>query len=287
MLTNIPIEIINKVSLMQEKAEEIRLSGKKIGLFPTLGFLHDGHLELLRQGRKLADVLVMSLFVNPIQFGPNEDFEKYPRDIEGDIKKAHGEGADIVFLPSPREMYPDDFQSSVKVETITRFLCGKARPGHFEGVTTVVAKLFNIIKPHFALFGQKDFQQVAVIKRMVKDLNMDIDILEVPTVRETDGLAMSSRNKYLNIEERKSALCIKKGIDMAIDMAGKGESNCEKIINSIKKLILSHPFTNIDYINICNPETLEDINILNDKSLLALAVKVGNTRLIDNCIIYK
>ncbi|MBN2419391.1 MAG: pantoate--beta-alanine ligase, partial [Deltaproteobacteria bacterium] len=200
------MEIIETVGRMQERAEEIRLSQKKIGLFPTLGFLHEGHLELIKQGREKADILVMSLFVNPTQFGPNEDFDKYPRDIEGDIKKAKNGGVDIVFLPSPGEMYPDGFQSSVKVKTITNFLCGSSRPGHFEGVTTVVAKLFNIIKPHFALFGQKDFQQLAVIKRMVKDLNFDIEIVAVPTVRESDGLAMSSRNKYLNPEERKSAL---------------------------------------------------------------------------------
>lgn len=285
MSNDIKIKIIEKVNLMQEKAEEIRLSGKKIGLFPTLGFLHEGHLELIRQGRKRADVLVMSLFVNPTQFGPSEDFDKYPRDIEGDIKKAQSEGVDIVFLPSPEEIYPHGFQSSVKVETITGFLCGQSRPGHFEGVTTVVTKLFNIVKPHFALFGQKDFQQLAVIKRMVKDLNMDIEIVEVPTVREADGLAMSSRNKYLNPEERKSALCIKQSIDTAIKMAGEGELNSGKIITLIKDLILSFPYTSIEYINICDPETLEDIDKLKEKSLLALAVKVGNTRLIDNCVI--
>lgn len=285
MGNNQKIQIIEKAGMMQETAEEIRLSDKKIGLFPTLGFLHEGHLELIRQGRKRADLLVMSLFVNPTQFGPNEDLDKYPRDIEGDIKKAHDEGVDIVFLPSPQEMYPDGFQSIVKVDKITGFLCGKSRPGHFEGVTTVVAKLFNIIKPHFALFGQKDFQQLAVIKRMVKDLNMDVEIVEVPTVREADGLAMSSRNKYLNPEERKSALCIKKSIDMALKMAKEGELNSTSIRNSIKDLINSFPFTTIDYINICDPETLEDIERLKNKSLLAMAVKVGSTRLIDNCII--
>ena len=285
MTNNIKIEIIENVNMMQEKAEEIRLSGKKIGLFPTLGFLHEGHLELIRQGRKQSDILVMSLFVNPTQFGPNEDFDKYPRDIEGDINKARENGVDLVFLPSPSEMYPDGFISSVKVDKITGFLCGKSRPGHFDGVTTVVAKLFNIIKPHFAMFGQKDFQQLAVIKRMVKDLNMDVEIVEVPTVREADGLAMSSRNKYLNPEERKSALCIKKSIDMAAKMAEKGELSSEKLKTSIKDLIESYPYTDIDYINVCDPETLEDINTLRDKSLLAMAVKVGKTRLIDNYVI--
>lgn len=285
MTGGINIEIIEKADTMQKKAEELRLSGKKIGLFPTLGFLHEGHLELIRQGRRRADVLVMSLFVNPAQFGPNEDFDRYPRDIEGDIKKAQNEGVEIVFLPSSEEMYPDGFQSSVKVDKITGFLCGKSRPGHFEGVTTVVAKLFNIIKPHFALFGQKDFQQLAVIRRMVKDLNMDVEIVEAPTVREADGLAMSSRNRYLNPEERKSALSLKKSIDTALKMAAEGELNSEKIKTSVNELITSFPFTTVDYINICDPETLEDISQLKEKSLLAMAVKVGSTRLIDNCMI--
>lgn len=279
------IEVIETVDEMQKKAEAIRLSGKKISLFPTLGFLHDGHLELIRQGRDRADVVVMSLFVNPTQFGPNEDFDKYPRDIEGDIKKAEDKGVDIVFLPSPEEMYPDGFQSSIRVEKITGFLCGQSRPGHFEGVTTVVAKLFNIIKPHSAMFGQKDFQQLAVIKRMVNDLNIDVDIVAVPTVRESDGLAMSSRNKYLSPEERKSALSLKESMDTALEMVQKGETDSQIILSSIKKLILAYPFTSIEYINICDPDTLEDINTIKEKILLAMAVKVGNTRLIDNCLL--
>jgi pantoate--beta-alanine ligase len=285
MKTETQTEIIDTVKKMHARTKAIRLSGKKIGLFPTLGFLHEGHLELIRQAKKRADCIVMSLFVNPTQFGPNEDFEKYPRDIEGDIKKAAGEGTEIVFMPSVQEMYPEGFQSVVKVENITKYLCGKSRPGHFEGVTTVVAKLFNIIKPHIAVFGQKDFQQLAVIRRMVKDLDMDIEIIGVPTFREPDGLAMSSRNKYLNPEERKSALCLKKAMDMVIKLVEQGERESNKILAVIRDLILSFPYTNIDYISICDPDTLEDINLLKEKSLLALAVKVGATRLIDNCLI--
>jgi pantoate--beta-alanine ligase len=285
MKTDINIEIIGSPQHMQARSEGIRLSGKKIGLFPTLGFLHEGHLELIRQVRKRSDFVVMSLFVNPIQFGPNEDFEKYPRDTDGDLKKAKGEGVDIVFMPPVSEMYPAGFQSAVRVNNITRHLCGKSRPGHFEGVTTVVAKLFNIIKPHIAVFGQKDFQQLAVIRRMVKDLNMDIEIIGVPTVREPDGLAMSSRNKYLNQEERKSALSLKKAMDMANRLVEQGEREVKNIISSMRGLILSHPFTDIDYINICDPDTLEDISVIKGQSLLALAVKVGGTRLIDNCIL--
>lgn len=279
------MELIDNIEKMQKRSEGIRLSGRKIGLFPTLGFLHEGHLELIRKGRKISDKLVMSLFVNPTQFGPNEDFDKYPRDMDGDISKAEREGVDIVFLPSPGEMYPDEFQSSVKVEKITRFLCGKSRPGHFEGVTTVVAKLFNIIKPHFAMFGRKDFQQVAVIRRMVKDLNMDIKIIDVPTVREHDGLAMSSRNKYLSREERKSALSLKEAIDIADQMVKDGETSSQAVISTVKKTILSYPFTSIEYINICDPVSLEDRDIIKRKSLLAMAVKVGDTRLIDNCLL--
>jgi pantoate--beta-alanine ligase len=227
----------------------------------------------------------MSLFVNPTQFGPNEDFDEYPRDTEGDITKAEREGVDIIFSPSPAEMYPDGFQSSVRVEKITQFLCGKTRSGHFEGVTTVVAKLFNIVKPHLAVFGRKDYQQLAVIKRMVKDLNMDIQIIDVPTVREHDGLAMSSRNKYLSQEERKSALSLKQAIDIAAQMVKDGEKNSQAVISAVKKTILSYPFTAVEYINICDPVTLEDRDTLETKSLMAMAVKVGDTRLIDNCLL--
>lgn len=279
------MELIKNIAEMQQRSEGIRLSGRKIGLFPTLGFLHEGHLELIRNGRKISDKLVMSLFVNPAQFGPNEDFDKYPRDMEGDISKAERAGVDIIFSPSPDEMYPDGFQSSVKVEQITQFLCGKSRSGHFEGVTTVVAKLFNIIKPHFAVFGRKDYQQLAVIKRMVKDLNMDIQIIDVPTVREHDGLAMSSRNKYLSQEERKSALSLKEAIDIAVQMVKDGEKNSKALISTVKKTILSYPFTAVEYVNICDPVTLEDRDTIKRKSLMAMAVKVGNTRLIDNCLL--
>ncbi len=279
------MEIIYSISEMQKRSEGIRLSGEKIGLFPTLGFLHEGHLELIREGRRVSDKLVMSLFVNPTQFGPNEDFDKYPRDMDGDISKAEKEGVDMIFSPSPSEMYPDGYQSSVTVGKLTDFLCGKSRPGHFEGVTTVVTKLFNIIKPHFAVFGRKDFQQLAVIRRMVKDLNMDVQIIDVPTVREHDGLAMSSRNKYLSTEERKSALSLKEAIDTAVKMVKDGELASQAIVSTLKKSILSYPFTSVEYINICDSVTLEDVDIVKENSLLAMAVKVGSTRLIDNCLL--
>ncbi len=274
--------IIEKASQMQETSRRIRASGKTIAFVPTMGFLHEGHLELLRRGKERADVNVLSIFVNPTQFGPAEDFDKYPRDMEGDLKKAEQTGVDIVFTPPVSEMYPDGSQTTVKVKNLPEHLCGLSRPGHFEGVATVVAKLFNIVMPHVAIFGKKDFQQLAVIRRMVSDLNMDIEIIGIPTVREPDGLAMSSRNKYLSPEERMSALCLKKSIDLAVAMVDLGERDAEKIKTSIRDLITGHPYTDIDYISICNPLTLEDISVIGKTALLALAVRVGKTRLIDN-----
>jgi pantoate--beta-alanine ligase len=276
------MRIIEKTAVMQQTSRQIRASGKTIAFVPTMGFLHDGHLELLRLGRQRADVLMLSIFVNPTQFGPTEDFSKYPRDMEGDLKKAESVGTDVVFTPPVSEMYPEGSQTTVKVKNLPEHLCGLSRPGHFEGVATVVTKLFNITMPHVAIFGQKDFQQLAVIRRMAADLNMDLEIIGVPTVREPDGLAMSSRNKYLNPEERKSALCLKKSIDMALAMIKAGERDTEKIKASARDLILSHSFTEIDYISICDPLTLDEINTVKEKALLALAVRVGKTRLIDN-----
>jgi pantoate--beta-alanine ligase len=279
------MEIIKKIELMQELSNKWRRDGHIISCVPTMGFLHQGHIELLRVGRDKGDRLIMTIFVNPTQFGPHEDYEKYPRDTEGDLNKARSAGVDAVFMPTIEEMYPDGFQSTVTVNTITQYLCGKSRPVHFAGVTIVVAKLFNITKPHLAIFGEKDYQQLAVIKQMVRDLNMDIDIIGLPTVRERDGLAMSSRNKYLSPEERLSALSLKKGLDLAKAMVKDGEKDSATIKNAVKELILTHPFTEIDYVTICDPAKLTDMENVNGPSLLALAVKVGKARLIDNSII--
>ncbi len=276
------MEIIDKAYAMQKRCGEIRQSGKTIAFVPTMGFLHDGHLELMRQGNWLADMLVLSIFVNPTQFGPAEDYQTYPRDMEGDLQKAEEVGVDIVYTPSVEEMYPEGFQTKVIVETVTKHLCGLSRPGHFDGVATVVAKLFNIVKPHIAIFGQKDFQQLTVIRRMVRDLNMDIEIIGVPTVREPDGLAMSSRNKYLSAGERESALCLKKSIDIALGLVKGGERNTERLKASIRESILKYPFTDIEYVSICDPLSLEEIGTIREKAFLAIAVKVGKTRLIDN-----
>ena len=276
------MEIIKTVNHMQQASDAIRMGGESLALVPTMGFFHEGHLTLMRAGKDHCDRLVVSLFVNPTQFGPNEDFEAYPRDTEGDLNKAEKEGADMVFMPSPAEMYPQGAQTSVVVTDLPNHLCGLSRPGHFDGVTTVVAKLFHIVKPHVAVFGQKDYQQLAVISRMVMDLDMDIQIMGVPTVREADGLAMSSRNSYLSLEERKSALSLKKSLDLAERLFKEGENNAQMVKDFVQSYILEHPYTEIDYIALCDPITLDDVNTLFEGTLMALAVRVGKTRLIDN-----
>ncbi len=281
------MEIIYDINLMQKRAEELRLAGKRIGFVPTMGFFHEGHLELMRVAKKHSDIVVVSIFVNPIQFGPSEDYNRYPKDIEGDKKKAEQVGVDILFIPRVEDMYPEGFQTKVCVERLTQHLCGLFRPGHFDGVTTVVTKLFNITKPHIAVFGEKDYQQLLVIKRMVADLNMDIEIISVPTVREPDGLAMSSRNSYLSPEERKSALSLKKAIDIAQQMVAKGETDTSVIKKKVEETISSYPFTKIQYVSICDPETLEELDKIEKQALLAMAVFVGNARLIDNAILKK
>lgn len=279
------MEVIESVKEMQRRAEALRLAGHTLSLVPTMGFLHEGHLELMRVAKKHSDILIISIFVNPTQFGPTEDFQQYPRDPEGDLKKAGEVGVDIVFMPTAEQMYPPGSQTKVRVEKVTQHLCGLSRPGHFEGVTTVVAKLFNITKPHIAVFGQKDYQQLTVISRMVMDLDMDIEIIGVPTVREPDGLAMSSRNSYLSPEQRRSALCLKESLELAEKMVKEGERNCAVVKQAIEALIRSRPFTRIDYVSLCHPVTLEEVDAFGEETLLALAVKVGETRLIDNTLI--
>lgn len=279
------MEVIEATDVMQQKAEGLRLKGEVLGLVPTMGFFHEGHLELMRVARKHCDVVIISIFVNPMQFGPSEDLAAYPRDLEGDLAKARQVGVDIAFVPTVDQLYPEGFESRVSVEKVTKHLCGLSRPTHFDGVTTIVAKLFNITKPHLAVFGQKDYQQLTVISRMVKDLNIDLQIVGVPTYREPDGLAMSSRNSYLNGEERKSALCLKKSLDLAREMVAMGKTRSAPIKKAIEELILSHPYTQIDYVNLCDPVTLADVDTVTGETLLALAVRVGKTRLIDNCLL--
>lgn len=276
------VEVINSVSDMQALSERNRLAGQTIALVPTMGFFHDGHLELMRAAKELADTVVVSLFVNPTQFVEGEDLEAYPRDFEGDLVKAGSAGVNCVFAPPAGDIYPEGFQTSVHVDRLTRHLCGPLRPGHFEGVTTIVAKLFNITKPHVAVFGQKDFQQLTVISRMARDLNMDIRIVGVPTVRHPDGLAMSSRNSYLSPEEREAALCLSRSLALAQEMVDAGERDAAVVRSAVEEHIRRTPFTRIEYVSLCHPATLEDLETIEEETLLALAVFVGKARLIDN-----
>ncbi len=279
------MRLISSIKEMSALSERWRREGKTIAFVPTMGYFHEGHLSLMREGRRRGDVLVVSLFVNPIQFGPKEDLNQYPRDLERDKALAQKEGVDVLFVPKQEEMYPSGFQTFVEVTELTQYLCGLSRPGHFRGVTTVVTKLFNIVKPHIAIFGLKDYQQYLVIKRMVEDLNFDIEIIGYPTVREADGLAMSSRNEYLSPEQRKSALSLSQGLKLAQALVNAGETNVQIIVNRVTNFIKQFPYTQIDYVKICDPETLEDLTEIKDKALLALAVKIGRARLIDNTIL--
>ncbi|MEI8173311.1 MAG: pantoate--beta-alanine ligase [Deltaproteobacteria bacterium] len=278
------MKIIEHIIEILAFSESLRLKGQRIVFVPTMGYFHDGHLSLMREGRKRGDCLIISIYVNPTQFGPGEDFEKYPRDFEKDKHLAHGVGVDVIFYPKNTEMYPSDFQTYVNVEKVTQNLCGASRHGHFKGVTTVCTKLFNLVKPHVAVFGRKDFQQFVAIKQMVQDLNMDIEIVGMPTAREEDGLAMSSRNVYLKEEERKSALSLSRSLKLAKDMYEGGERNAAVILHEVKKYIEGHASTRIDYTKICDATTLENIDQLEGDAVLALAVRIGSTRLIDNYV---
>jgi pantoate--beta-alanine ligase len=280
------MQIIEKAKEMQYICEKIRNSCKKIGFVPTMGALHEGHLSLVRKAREENEVVVVSIFVNPIQFGPNEDYNRYPRTFESDCEKLKKESVDYLFFPSVKEMYPTDFETYVTLRKLPNHLCGLSRPGHFDGVATVVTKLFNIVKPHKSYFGQKDYQQAKIIERMVRDLNIDTEVIMMPIVRESDGLAMSSRNAYLNPEERKKAICLYKSLLKAKEMIEGKEKSPEKIKEEMRKLILEiAPDAKIDYISIVNPQTLDDVSEIKDTVVVALAVFIGSTRLIDNFII--
>jgi len=279
------MKIVRSISEMQELANQFRQQNKIIGFVPTMGYLHEGHLSLIRLARPKCDVLVVSIFVNPTQFGPNEDFQKYPRDFHHDEILCKQEQVDVVFYPTTDEMYPPPYLTYVTVEKLTETMCGLSRPGHFRGVTTVVSKLFNIVKPHIAVFGQKDYQQALVIKQMVRDLNFDVRIEVAPIVREPDGLAMSSRNKYLSPEERKRALSLYHSLQLAQRLIAGGEKRVPAIREQMEKLILEEGQGEIDYIAIADAETLEPREVVEGKTVIALAVKIGSTRLIDNVVV--
>lgn len=280
------MQIVRTIKDMQALSRKLRAGDKTIGIVPTMGALHEGHLSLISRSKNENDITVVTIFVNPVQFGPSEDFRNYPRDIEGDLSKLSPLGPDIVFLPDDKEMYPSGFTAAVNIGSIGEVLCGASRPGHFNGVATVVVKLFNIVMPDNGYFGQKDFQQTVIIKKIVKDLDYNVNIIVCPTVREHDGLAMSSRNTYLDHEERKAAPIIYKGLKLGEELIlSNGEADVSDIKEQIRKYIITEPLATIDYIEVVSVKLLEKVVKINLPVAICVAVKIGKTRLIDNIIV--
>jgi pantoate--beta-alanine ligase len=279
------MKLIKTIDEMRSFRKVTRQSGKRMGLVPTMGALHEGHLSLVRAAREKSDAVAVSIFVNPTQFGPNEDFAKYPRNLESDSKMLEREHVDVIFAPSVDDMYPAGAITWVTVDGMSDRLCGKSRPGHFRGVTTVVSKLFHIIEPDTAFFGQKDAAQVAIIRRMVRDLNMPVKIGACPIIRESDGLALSSRNTYLNPEERKSALVLHRALQRTEKLFEGGERDSAKLIPAGKQEFGSGPKARLDYFEIVDPDSLESVPTIWNRALIAVAAFIGNTRLIDNIIV--
>jgi pantoate--beta-alanine ligase len=278
------VEVVKEVDSIREIVERARAADRLVGLVPTMGFFHDGHLELMRRARAECDVVVVSLFVNPTQFGPAEDYEAYPRDFERDNALAESVGVDYLFTPDVEQMYPEGFQTSVSVEEISKVMCGAGRPGHFDGVAVVVAKLFNIVPANRAYFGQKDAQQLLVIRRMAKDLDFLIEIVAVPTVREEDGLAMSSRNSYLSPEERLAAAVLYRSLEAAVSLVESGERTAMVIREEMEKVMATEPLVNLEYIAICDNIYLRPLSELSGVVLVALGARIGRARLIDNVV---
>lgn len=278
------MEIIALPAEMQRWSEAARSRGSTIAFVPTMGFLHEGHLSLMREGRKRASLLASSLFVNPTQFGPSEDFSRYPRNFEGDCAMMREVPVDVLFAPEPAVMYPPGSQTWVEVTEMTKGLCGAGRPGHFRGVTTVVAKLFNIVKPHIALFGEKDYQQLRTIERMVADLNFDIEIVPVPTVREPDGLAMSSRNAYLSPDQREKALALSGALGAARMVFKAGARDPRELVRAARRALENTPEVQVEYVEAVDAKTLENVEKIDRPVVVAIAARVGNTRLIDNMV---
>jgi len=276
------MQVIETTREMQAWADGARRSGFRIGFVPTMGFLHEGHLSLIREARRRSDRCVVSIFVNPLQFGPQEDLERYPRDLVRDQAALAEEGVDVIYFPSAEAMYPEGFQSEVRVTRLTRGLCGASRPGHFTGVTTVVAKLFHAVKPHVAVFGEKDFQQLAAVRRMAADLDFDIDIVGAPIVREADGLAMSSRNVYLSLREREAAQRLSGALFAARARVDAGERDAARVVEQVRADLVQEPLLRVDYVALVDPVTMEPVREITGPAILALAAFVGKTRLIDN-----
>lgn len=278
------MKVISDIAKTRTYIRKVKRDGKTIGFVPTMGYLHEGHLSLIREARKNEDVVVISIFVNPTQFRPGEDYKRYPRDMERDKRLARGAGVDLIFTPTAAQMYPEGYHSYVNVEEITEPLCGRFRPGHFKGVATVCCKLFNIVEPDVAYFGQKDAQQAIVIKRMVRDLNMDFVIKVLPIVREEDGLAISSRNTYLSPKERMDALCLYESLEEARRMIKAGQRDAKKIVQKMRQIITPRA-SRIDYISIIDTQELKEVEKISGEVLIALAAWIGKTRLIDNMIV--
>jgi pantoate--beta-alanine ligase len=276
------MKVVDTIAEMKKLRAKVT---EPVGFVPTMGYLHDGHLSLVKQAKEENSTVITSIFVNPTQFGPSEDFESYPRDFPRDLAMLDERGVEFVFMPSTKEMYPEGYNTWVDVDKVTERLEGASRPTHFRGVTTVVAKLFNILEPTRGYFGQKDAQQLIVIKKMVKDLNMNVEIVACPTVREPDGLAMSSRNKYLKLDERKAAAVLYQSLKLAQQLWSQGEKDAEKIRQKMTELIQGQPLAHIDYISIADNETLEELKEIKPPALVSLAVKIGKPRLIDNIVL--
>jgi len=279
------MQTVKTIKEVREIVSAWRKEGLSVGLVPTMGFLHEGHQSLIRKSAEQCDRTVVSVFVNPIQFGPNEDLEAYPRDLERDKQKVTEAGGDLIFNPEPAEMYPGHFTSFIDTTETTELLCGAVRPIHFRGVCTVVGKLFNIVQPDRAYFGQKDAQQLATIKRFVRDLNFPIEIVPCPIIREDDGLAKSSRNTYLTPDERKAALILSKSLKKGEDAINNGERNAQKVIEIIKDSLSTEPKARIDYVEVVDFENIQRISEISGETLVAIAVYIGKTRLIDNFIV--
>ncbi len=279
------MEQISQPEEMQRIALKLRAEGKTIGCVPTMGYFHEGHLSLMREARRRCDVVEISLFVNPTQFGPSEDLEKYPRDLERDMRLAEEVGVDYAFVPEPGDMYPDGYSTYVNVEGLTETLCGSVRPGHFRGVATVVVKLLNIMLPHYAFFGQKDGQQLAVIKRLARDLNLPVTIVGLPTVREADGLAMSSRNEYLNPEERERATVLRRALSDVKLMILNGERDAARISEEGRSRIESEPGVNLEYFEVVSTKSMQPVSQIDGEVMIAAAARAGRARLIDNLVV--
>jgi pantoate--beta-alanine ligase len=280
-----PFEVIREPAQIRAKVEDLRRDGKRIAVVPTMGALHDGHLSLLRAARARADIVILTIFVNPTQFGPKEDLSRYPRDEAGDLAKARTCGVDLAFCPAAEAMYPPGAQTFVEVRELQQPLCGASRPGHFAGVATIVAKLFHLTRPQLAVFGEKDYQQLAIIRRMVRDLDLDIEILGVPIVREGDGLALSSRNAYLSQEQRGQALALSQGLAAAAARFAAGERSVPALVEAARAVIAAQPLIRLDYLELRDADDLTEITLVARPAVLAVAAFLGTTRLIDNRVL--